>query len=52
MTPVLDYEGLKYYDKKIKDFVQVQDSMRVDVNSYLSTIDIEEIISEADKKSI
>lgn len=52
MTQVLDYEGLKYYDKKIKDFVQVQDSMRVDVNSYLSTIDIDKIISEADNENI
>jgi hypothetical protein len=26
--------------------------MRVDVNSYLSTIDIDKIISEADKESI
>ena len=48
----LDYDGLKYYDKKIKDFVQVQDSMHVEVNSYLSTIDIDKIISEADKESI
>lgn len=48
----LDYDGLKYYDKKIKDFVQVQDSMRVEVNSYLSTIDIDKIISEADEESI
>ena len=48
----LDYEGLVYYDKKIKDFVQVQDSMRVEVNSYLSTTDIDIIISEADKESI
>lgn len=48
----LDYEGLKYYDTKIKDFVQVQDSMRVEVSSYLSTTDIDKIISEADKESV